>query len=291
MIKANSLTAGGGGGGAAYIGAYTYAQLSALTSFPANTTARCTDGSCGFEVVFNGTRWILANGHTLLASNNGVVVGLAPTFTSAGGTGTGTFGTAVNAAYSKGFWYVPANSLYGTHSAGFYYGEMSNTTAITFYNNTYSPTAGAQPTEPTSKTAFGGVLVGGTGVTGQFVAQTVTIPGNLMGAFGTVKQDIYGEYNSAASNKRFYTTFGGQTIVLESASTSLSLYGSSIVKNVATNRQRSFNKLTSGSSSSAVVVTTIDTTADAAVTADIHKSAATDYIVLVSHALYVEATV
>ncbi len=192
----------------AYNGAW--ASRPSAAAYPVGTKIRFTDQKGEWET--NGTDWIPVNGSVMKAQMK-LPLFIAPTFT---GTTNGavTLGTAMNIRTPKCFMYFAANSLVASHPAGFYYVEMSSTTAAVVYNNTYTPAAGVEPVEPSSKTIFSGAVPGGTGVTSEVTAYIVNVFGGEMGKWGVLDTFILPTWSSTAGAKTYKiklgsTVFGG----------------------------------------------------------------------------------
>lgn len=218
----------------------------------------------------NGSEWIPVNGEVMLGFSKLPLI-IAPTFT---GTTNGavTLGTGI-AQYNKCYMYVPANSLAATHAAGWYYAEMSSGTAVTFYDNTYTPAAGVDPLEPTSKTAFSGAVPGGTGVTSEVTAYTIGLPGGIMGKFGELETEGFFIVNATSNAKIIYLKLSGNpTYGITRGSSNLNL--KSFTKNVgAENLQFS---LYGGETN---IRHAIDTTTDKTFSVTMQKSTATDVVI------------
>lgn len=237
------------------IGSFTWTEVQGLTvSDFSDVKIFCPDvGIHGSVLITNGTRFVPELG----IINHGALsmfVGKAPTInanaspTANGGT---TFATAVGVTVASGYWYVPANSIVASHSAGFYYGEMSSTTDITFFNNTYVPSAGVSPEVPAVKTPFSGAVPGATGVTTAVIAWiSKSIPGGLLGAYGAVRPDVTVEGNSSGNSKNF--TFLYESTLVRAYALTTSPYSQAeaiICNNGASNTQRTYNAVNSTTTS------------------------------------------
>lgn len=115
----------------------------------------------------------------------------------------------------------PAGAIFAGSAAGFYYTQMSSTSAGTVFNNTY--TSGT-PNVPAILVPFVCTGPGAfTQTTGAAEQQTLfTVPGNSMGKNGSwALQQIF-SYNNSAGTKAFSVRWGGQNSLSISLSTSLS---------------------------------------------------------------------
>jgi len=221
MISADIISAGGFNGGSPstlYVAQAAYASLPAASGYTAGTRAKASDGT-GFDVVSNGTRWLPAGGSAIIAACP-YTVGIMPAFAAnASGTANGatTLSTAIqNGEPLKGFGYVPANTIVAAHAAGFYWFEMqASTTAIKFYNNTYTPAVGVYPTEPTSKTAFAGAVPGSAGATSGalYTAFSYTLPAGILGAFGQLDNEVLYECGITATSSETHIVTGATSLV------------------------------------------------------------------------------
>lgn len=226
----------------------------------------------------NGTEWAPVNGRGKLAAL-ALPIGISPTFT---GTTNGTFvlGTASPFAI-KGFLYVPANSISASHSAGFYYCEMSDTTNGVFYTNTYTPADGVTTTEPITKTPFAGAVPGGTGVMSEITYFTKTIPANTLGEYGSIETSISGSVSSSANGKSFRMRLNTTAVGVQSLTTAVHLNGRHIVKNTSTTTQRG-TLLTNSTGSTIAYTGAEDTTTSCTYNATLQMTASTEIMVAVS---------
>lgn len=247
---------------------------------------RVTDlGVGGVDMISNGTRWVPCNEHFKHDYFSNSLV-KAPTLTSVTqglANLTIVLGTAVPVVYAKCFMYFAAGQLYsddGGNAAGFYYTEMSSTTEATVYSDTYTPAAGTRPTLPTAgasitgKTAAtGGALAGSTDTITYFIT---SIPAGLLGDRGIVRTRAMLENNTAAGNKVFTTVFGGSTTSSMTTSTTASVYGEHIIRNRATNAQRTSAGHQNTTNNAGVYATAVDTTAAVTISYTMSTAAATN---------------
>lgn len=236
--------------------------------------------------ISNGTAWKPVGGRFLYAKTQLPVV-RAPTFT---GTTNGaiTLGTSTNAIYAKCYMYFAANTLVASHAAGFFYVEMSSTTAGIAYNNTYTPAAGTFPTAPSSKTSFSGAVPGGAGVTSQITAFITTVKGNVLGASGAVLSSIAYELNSSAGNKTLGIYNGATTLGADGGTNNSGGFGTHIIQNIATNIQRCTNRILNTSNTNQALLGAIDTTADFDIKYTLIGTTATDWQCLSNLSIYIE---
>jgi len=244
------------------------ASAPSASAYPLGTHAFFTDvGLNGTDMVVSSSgTWIPHNGCALLSRLTLPVV-KAPTIPAdASGTANGaiTFGTAVNTAFTRCFCYFDANVVNATQPAGFYYMEMSSTTAAIVYNNTYTPANGVYPTEPTSKTAFAGAVPGGAGSTAEITAFAYKLNGSLLGLYGELVLKIAGEHNASAPTKTFTHKIASDTTTNHvSTTTGVNFQGASYTRNIGSqSRQRSNPKFNTAIVLNSEIATTIDTSTD-----------------------------
>ena len=90
-----------------------------------------------------------------------------------------------------GYCYLPANAGGLGNAAGWFYFEMSSTTAGTVYNNGFTPTPGALPAVPASKTAFANPAGGRiTQTTADITMLSCSLAAGSMGKNGFLKAGI-----------------------------------------------------------------------------------------------------
>lgn len=275
--------------------AQAYADL--RTNFPAAThsgklawvSGLLNVGNALF--VSNGTRWVPINGRTSLPSVT-IPMYVAPTFT---GTTAGavTWGTALGARIERAFVYFAANTLVAGQPAGWFPVAFSSTTAGIAYNNPYIPVAGTFPTWPASPTAFSGATPGGPGVTSAVTAFTFTMPGTLLGEFGTLGCTCHTEHNNTANNKTLNIRYGATNLVSQNVAANAQISGLFKSRNAgAANMQRSPNFLPVATSTVAPTRQTVDTSIDQAVNVVLtHAAAATDWIGITQADFFAEVQV
>jgi hypothetical protein len=241
-----------------------------------------------FFYVSSSNRLLPVGGSYLHDQLLGLNLVKAPTFT---GTNDGaiTLGSTLNNTFPKCFMYFLANTVNASQPAGWYYTEMSTSTAGIVYNNTYTPAAGVYPTEPSSKTAFSGAVPGGAGATSavtMFVFREV--PGGMLGNYGSVLTDISVEGN-ATGTKTFTVLLDGNAAGSATITTSPQLNSRHKIANRAsTARQRSSGSLINTLSGVAPGNLTVDTSVNKSVSIQIASDVGTSSFVCYSLAQYVE---
>lgn len=140
----------------------------------------------------------------------GVPVGI-PSSGNIGNNGALTGLTAFATTYPNIYLFFPAGAIAAGSAAGFYFCQMSSTTAGTIFNNALP--AGTKPTIPATPTPFvttgPGAYVQSTSV--QILAQPV-ITGGAMGNNGLCQVSILLSTNATVNNKTINTLFGGTSI-------------------------------------------------------------------------------
>lgn len=90
-----------------------------------------------------------------------------------------------------GYCYLPANAGGLGNAAGWFYFEMSSSTAGTVYNNGFTPSPGALPSVPASKTAFANPAGGRiTQTTADITMLSCSLAAGAMGKNGLLKAGI-----------------------------------------------------------------------------------------------------
>lgn len=169
----------------------TFSNLPA-SGIPTGSVYQVSDvGVNGSQWEWNGTKWGLANGRTVLAQSGMPWVTLSSGSIAAGGAITGI--TALSLIYTKAWFYLPANSVSASNAAGWYYATCTTTTACTaFLNQPGSTFPVPWPASPTAVTAGQGSF---TGQTGNAVVNlpTITVPANAMGLNGRLEAAVVAE--------------------------------------------------------------------------------------------------
>src|SRR5574343_621443 len=222
------------------------------------------------KFVSNGTEWVPEGGQATLGLS-GIGYGIMPS----GTMGTGALdhfvsGTALPHTYSAGLWmYFAANVIVTPNlSAGFYWCVFSNTTTCTIYSN--------GPGSAAINFSVGGAV---TGHTSEVTARSVTIPAGLMGENGQLETTINNSHLNSATAKTTRAKLGSSTCSLQAPTTTVGLFGKSVMANTTSAVQISPGNLVIGTSATANVRTTIDTTAATTYSLTLQMAAATDYII------------
>ncbi|MBK8763054.1 MAG: hypothetical protein IPM03_22220 [Sulfuritalea sp.] len=102
-----------------------------------------------------------------------------------------------------GYCYLPANAGGLGNAAGWFYFEMSSSTAGTVYNNGFTPTPGELPVVPAAKTAFANPAGGRiTQTTADITMLSCSLAAGAMGKNGLLKAGIKYLAQATASLKR-----------------------------------------------------------------------------------------
>jgi hypothetical protein len=226
-----------------------------------------------------------------ILAQDGVPIGLVPNGTVAT-NGQITLVTALPRVYSNGIWvYLPAGSVSGGAS-GLYWCVMSSTTVGQVYTNFADTSQKFTPYIPT------GTLVNAVGSNSAYT-QTIntgitlinaTIPGNSMGASGSLRSTQQFSCANNANNKSVQLQFGSGAIIynagINSAAGAQTL---ATIRNCGlTNSQVSnFNSLTGLGTSASIGYYSNDTTIDQPILVLANISVATDYIIFEAGSLEV----
>jgi len=194
-------------------------------------------------------------------------------------------GTANSVIYSDSYVYLPAGAAFASSIAGFYYVKFTTLTTGTIYNNVYSPGANF-PSIVAVPTAISAAGPGAfTGPTTEIDAVVVTVTGGAMGVNGRIHIQYYAGGTNSAGNKTVKIYYGDTNLNSSTMTTQLQLC---MPLYVIQNRGKLTSQYTpgsafSGTSTSAPVATSIDSSVDQIVKISLtHSSAATDNIVLES---------
>lgn len=114
--------------------------------------------------------------------------------------------TALPLTYANAYVFLPANAIQAGSAAGWYFVQMSSTTAGTVFNNTYTTDT---PTIPSSPTPF--VSTGPGAFTGVTTEQGVTIPvpADAIGANGLLDIRASYSYTNDANTKTMRVRYSG----------------------------------------------------------------------------------
>lgn len=205
--------------------AMTFAEMQSLVNPVEGQDVRVLEFHYA-RFTYSAGRWVSTSPLQLM--NMGVPFVLIPDSTY-GNNGVVTLGAALPEALPAGFFYVPADSISASNTAGWYYGIMSSTTALQLYNNPYpnpntNVTGDPDESIPFSVGGKGGPLISFTGITGQgAVAQVTTsvqavnyteIPGGLLNTFGGLQYNLFAERGNT-------TATSGAEIIVQIGSTKI----------------------------------------------------------------------
>jgi len=193
-----------------------------------------------------------------------------------------------------GYCYLPANAGGLGNAAGWFYFEMSSTTAGTVYNNGFTPSPGGLPAVPAAKTAFANPAGGRiTQTTADITMLSCSLAAGAMGNNGFLKAGIKTLGSSTAGFKN--TKFYANTTLLHSyaSTTSPTIDYEFIVQNMgAINGQiatRSFLVLSAGSSSINQDISSFDFGAACTLSLSASMSVNTDTVLVVPRYLNLQA--
>ena len=255
----------------------TFALLPAASIMTGQVYLVSDVGTHGSYWVSDGTVWQLVGGVTDLYQN-GIPMCIPPSGTIAVTTGALTLGTALDNTYPNIYMWFPAGAWTGS-VAGMYYVSMSSTTAGTVYSNSYAGGVATIPTTPTLVTAGAGAYTQTINVATTLLSYT--LPANCMSSSGKLNASYVFSAASTAGAKSFspWSQFVSTPTSLFGTSTGISGMGTTVLVNLATNKQVTPNALGSGTGYQ-LLQTAVDTTAALLLTPKAQLAVATDWIVL-----------
>lgn len=135
----------------------------------------------------------------------GIFIGI-PSSGSVGNNGALTGLTVQNQLAAGGYMYFPADKIAVGVAAGLYWVVMSGTTAGTIYNNKYT---GGKIEQPATLVPF--VTTGPGAFTQSLIEITLfslTIPGGIIGPYGSLRLRLTGYNNNNANTKTYKASLG-----------------------------------------------------------------------------------
>ena len=189
--------------------------------------------------------------------------------------------TAFPVALGPCFLFFIANSLYAGSLAGFYYANVTSTTAATVYNDMWTGGVPVYPATPTPIVATGpGVYTQATGV--DVTAASFIIPGGSLGPNGSLTLFPQFGANNTAGSKAWTAKLANNTLVGKVNTTATMDNTPMILRNAgAVDKQIATNYVGFSSSAGAVFQrTTVDTTVDQEFIITLKLAVATDYFFL-----------
>lgn len=215
---------------------------------------------------------------------SGVALILPPSGSTVGANGAAlTIATAFDQTYANCFMKFNANEIASGQAAGWYYVEMSSTTAGIVYNNTYTPGSGL-PTIPGSKTAFT-TNAGGTtaGTVASTTALSVTPAADSIGANGVIRYSAIARWNNSAGTKKAFpylgTSFGAFPQV--QGTTSIGGSGVMVIANAGVKNKQWNYPENQTAVTTAMGTLAVDTTQSQALAINLQTTVATDWVALV----------
>lgn len=239
------------------------------------------DTAVGTGTLFtsDGISWNQLNPIRLLAQSGiPFIMPSSGTFSAAGALSALT---ALDQTYANCYLFFPANAIATVSAAGFYFAQMSSTTAGTVFNNLYvsgTPTVPAASALVACTTASSYTQTTAANIT----AITVTVPANALGVNGKIKVTVLEQNFNSAGAKTLGIQFGGSANGLSYAPTTNR--GASIIREFynrgVTNGQVTPVSGNFGTGLSAGVSTIIsrDTTTASDITILMQLAVATDWI-------------
>ena len=217
-----------------------------------------------------------------ILSQGGVAIGV-PSSGTMGNNGALSAITVQNQIAPGCYMYFGTNVIAAGVPAGLYYVVMSSTSAGTVYNNTYSSGA---PQVPASLTPFVTTGPGAfTQTTAEITLFSLTIPGGIIGAYGSLRVRILGYDNNNANTKTFKASLGVFTFLNIPVTATWSLPTmKSITNRGSLSRQVAgyIGGIDSGPINANNAYGTVDTSVDQTLTITGQLGVATDWIYLES---------
>ncbi len=238
--------------------------------------------------IWAGAAWAQAVSTSAYAPPGRYTVGqsripmILPSSGSMANNGALTLTTALDQTYPNAYFYMPASAIAAGSAAGFYYGVMSSTTAVTLYNNPY---VSGTPTIPASPTAFVTTGPGSyTQTTAAFLTcYTITIPGGTLGIYDEVQARGNISYNNTAGAKTLNLDYGSFVYGAAAPTTTVSqAFQGGFANDSVANRQTivATAAMTLTTAASAPANGAIDSTTSQTLTAQLKLATATDYLIL-----------
>lgn len=207
---------------------------------------------------------------------------IVPSSGSVGNNGALTLTTALDQAYPNAYFYMPANAIVAGSAAGFYYGTMQSTTAVTLFNNPYVSGSPAVPASPTAFATTGpGAYTQTTGVS--FTANTVTIAGGTLGVNDEVQTHGLVSVNNTAGAKTVGFSYGAFLYGAIAPTTSASIAyqgGFALAGSASRQSQTGLIAMTVTSVVGVAVNGSVNSAANQTLSVTLKLATATDYVIL-----------
>jgi hypothetical protein len=207
----------------------------------------------GFQPLSQSTS-LLQNGIPFVTPASGTI--------SATGALSG-MGVALPTTYANAYFFFPANALSTSSAAGFYFTQMTSTTAGTVFLNAYTSGIPAIPVASArvSVTAGQGAY---TQISSTTTSISITIPANTMGPNGKLRINLQQSNNNSAGQKSSVIQFGGSNSFNLGQTTNLGMWISREITNQGVTNVQSQTALTAAgpiATSTAPLYFAVDTTA------------------------------
>lgn len=205
-----------------------------------------------------------------------------PSSGSVGNNGALTLTTALDQAYTDAYFYMPAGAIAAASVAGYYYGQMSDASTVTLYNNAY---AGGTPTIPVSPVAF---VTTGPGAYTQTVATLInackiTLPGGTLGPNDEIQSHGVVSYNNSGGVKTVSLTYGAYSYgVIGPSTTLVQSFQAGFANTGKLTRQgiTGNTAMSLGTTATGFLSGSIDSTTNQVVAVGLKLAVVTDYIIL-----------
>ncbi len=194
-------------------------------------------------------------------------------------------GTAFDYVIGPSYTYFPANALYASSPAGWYYTNWTAASLGVVYADTYTNGIPVIPANPQTLTT---VVAAYTQVTGfDAVGPNYTIPGGALGPNGVVEWSRLINNNNSAGVKTYNTYFGGSTFQGTTQTTNPKEAGIGSLRNRGIETRQVGANAAHGDTGNASALTrlTIDSRSDQIFSFSIQLATATDYAIIEAHSI------
>ena len=198
-------------------------------------------------------------------------------------TGSVTVGTAFDYVIGPSYTYFPANALFASSPAGWYYTNWTAATIGTIYADVYLNGVPKIPASPTPLTTVAGAYTQVTGF--DAIGPNYVVPGGFLGANGFIEWNRFANNNNSAGTKIYNSYFAGTFFQGVTQTTNPKEAGQGTLKNRGRQTAQIGANASHGDSNnvSAFTKLSIDTTQNQIFGMSAQLAAATDYAIIESH--------
>lgn len=264
----------------------TAAQLATYTGHTGETV-EVTDLPGRPQYRWDGVRFAPISNALRLYCSSGLPFVLPSSGTISNTEGGVTAGTAFDYVIGPSYTYFPANALFTSSPAGWYYTNWTAATIGTVYADTYTNGTPRIPSAPTPLTTVAGAYTQTTGFA--VIGPNVVVPGNSMGDNGCIEWQRVVNNNNSAGQKIYNTYLGGVNFQGLTQTTNPKEAGEGTLKNrgrktaqVAANAAHGDNN-----NASAITKLSLDTSQNQVLSMSLQLQTATDFAIIESFAFKV----